>query len=187
MGLFLYNISILAYGLLIRVFSLFNPKAAKFIGGRKGVNARWKAHFINDKRPVAWFHAASLGEFEQGKPVLEAFNLLHPQHQIFLSFFSPSGYELRKDYAEADLITYLPLDTATNARQLLDIVKPSVVFFIKYGFIAIVAWLLKVLGLLHPRQANLSEELISLILVHFLVVMCEDVKVFSLTTNFKYF
>lgn len=134
MGLFLYNISILAYGFLIRVFSLFNPKAAKFIRGRKGLEQHWQSHFKNDSRPVAWFHAASLGEFEQGKPVLEAFKLQHPNYQIFLTFFSPSGYELRKDYAEADLITYLPLDTQANAKQLLDIAKPSVIFFIKYEF-----------------------------------------------------
>lgn len=134
MALFLYNILITAYGLLIRFTSLFNPKAGRFIKGRKGLSKKWRAHFEKNQTPVAWFHAASLGEFEQGKPVIEAFKAGYPNHKIFITFFSPSGYELRKDYAGADLITYLPLDSRANAKQLLDIVRPSVIFFIKYEF-----------------------------------------------------
>lgn len=134
MALFLYNIFIVAYGLLIRLSSLFNSKARKFIKGRKGLPKKWQIHFEKNQKPVAWFHAASLGEFEQGKPVIEAFKAGYPNHKIFITFFSPSGYELRKDYEGADLITYLPLDRPANAKQLLDTIKPSVIFFIKYEF-----------------------------------------------------
>lgn len=134
MALFIYNLFIAAYGLIIRLAALFNPKADKFIKGRQGVFQTWENHFSENKRPVAWFHAASLGEFEQGRPVIEAFKINHPDHIIFITFFSPSGYELRKDDKTGDLITYLPLDTSGNARCLLDTVKPSVIFFIKYEF-----------------------------------------------------
>lgn len=83
---------------------------------------------------MVWFHAASLGEFEQGRPVMEAFRKRYPAHKILLTFFSPSGYEVRKSYAGADFIVYLPIDTPTNARQLVSLVKPELAFFIKYEF-----------------------------------------------------
>lgn len=134
MALFIYNFFITAYGLIIQLAALFNPKAGKFIKGRQGVSQAWENHFSKNKRPVAWFHAASLGEFEQGRPVIEAFKKAYPDHTIFITFFSPSGYELRKNDEIGDLITYLPLDTPGNARRLLDTVKPSVIFFIKYEF-----------------------------------------------------
>lgn len=85
-------------------------------------------------RPVAWFHAASLGEFEQGRPVIEAYRLAYPDHFILLTFFSPSGYEIRKNYTGADYICYLPIDTIANARAFVSIVNPRVAFFIKYEF-----------------------------------------------------
>ncbi|MCE7993284.1 MAG: 3-deoxy-D-manno-octulosonic acid transferase [Roseivirga sp.] len=134
MALFAYNFFIAAYGLIIRLAALFNPKAGKFINGRQGIFQTWENYFTNNQRPVAWFHAASLGEFEQGRPVIEAFKKSYPEHIIFITFFSPSGYELRKNDKIGDLITYLPLDTPANAKRLLDTVKPSVVFFIKYEF-----------------------------------------------------
>lgn len=134
MARFLYNFFIAAYGLIIRLVALFNPKASKFIKGRQGITRTWQQQFLTNDKPVAWFHSASLGEFEQGKPVIEAFKASHPDHLIFITFFSPSGYEQRKDDPSGDIITYLPLDTPSNARQLLDTVKPSVIFFIKYEF-----------------------------------------------------
>ncbi len=134
MARLLYNLFIATYGTTIRLVSLFNPKAGKFIEGRKRLVSTWQNYFSKNSRPVAWFHAASLGEFEQGRPVIEAFKESYPDHLIFITFFSPSGYEQRKDDPIGDLITYLPLDTPTHARQLLDIAKPSVIFFIKYEF-----------------------------------------------------
>lgn len=134
MARLLYNFLIAAYGATIRLVSLFNPKANKFIKGRKGVVNTWQDYFSKNSKPVSWFHAASLGEFEQGRPVIEAFRSNYPDHIIFITFFSPSGYEQRKDDPIGNLITYLPLDTPSHARQLLDIVKPSVIFFIKYEF-----------------------------------------------------
>ncbi|GAB5523724.1 MAG: glycosyltransferase N-terminal domain-containing protein [Roseivirga sp.] len=134
MARLLYNFLIAAYGTTIRLVSLFNPKAAKFIKGRKGLRSTWQNHFSKNSKPVAWFHTASLGEFEQGRPVIEAFKANYPDHAIFITFFSPSGYEQRQDDPIGDLITYLPLDTPAHARQLLDIVEPSVIFFIKYEF-----------------------------------------------------
>lgn len=87
-----------------------------------------------NKQPIAWFHAASLGEFEQGRPVMDAFRTQYPTHKILLTFFSPSGYEVRKDYEGADFIVYLPADTPGNARQFVQLVNPEIAFFIKYEF-----------------------------------------------------
>ncbi|MBO0935498.1 3-deoxy-D-manno-octulosonic acid transferase [Fibrella sp. HMF5335] len=130
----LYNLSIFLYGLAIRLVAPFNRKARLLVAGR----ARWREPFalkpLDLARPVAWFHAASLGEFEQGRPVIEAFRQQHPDYQIVLSFFSPSGYEVRKNYAGADVVTYLPADTAANARDWLAVVRPQKAFFIKYEF-----------------------------------------------------
>ena len=89
---------------------------------------------VGNTAPVAWFHAASLGEFEQGRPVMEAFRAQYPDHKILLTFFSPSGYEVQKDYDGADYVAYLPADTPANARQFVALVKPCIAFFIKYEF-----------------------------------------------------
>jgi 3-deoxy-D-manno-octulosonic-acid transferase len=118
---------------------MFNPKAALWIKGRKqywsilekSLNA---APFTVPGRKLAWFHCASLGEFEQGRPIIEAFRLQHPEYLIFLTFYSPSGYEVRSDYAGADLVLYLPLDTQSNVRRFVETVKPDIVFYIKYEF-----------------------------------------------------
>ncbi len=130
----LYNLTIFLYSLLIRLAAPFNRKARLLVAGRQ----RWKQPFVDKPldagRPVAWFHAASLGEFEQGRPVIEAFRAAYPTYQIVLSFFSPSGYEVRKTYAGADVVTYLPADTATNARDWMQFVRPQIAFFIKYEF-----------------------------------------------------
>ena len=134
MGAAIYNLSILFYGLAVRLASLFNNKAKQFIEGRKNIFTQLTESLKDNNADLVWFHCASLGEFEQGRPVMEAYRKVHPQHKILVTFFSPSGYELRKNYDGADFIFYLPLDTAKNARLFLDIVKPSLVIFVKYEF-----------------------------------------------------
>ena len=129
----LYHISILIYGLLIKVVALFNSKAKLFIDGRKNIFERIKAGVNTNERPI-WFHFASLGEFEQGRPVLEEIKRTKPQEKIIITFFSPSGYEIRKTYALADGIFYLPLDTATNAKRFIQLVNPKMAIFTKYEF-----------------------------------------------------
>ena len=132
--LLLYNLSIFLYSAAIWLAAPFNRKARLLVAGRQ----RWREPFaqkpLDPARPVAWFHAASLGEFEQGRPVIEAFRTKCPDYQIVLSFFSPSGYAVRKDYAGADVVTYLPADTAANARDWMALVQPRKAFFIKYEF-----------------------------------------------------
>ncbi|MFA4851527.1 MAG: glycosyltransferase N-terminal domain-containing protein [Bacteroidales bacterium] len=130
---FLYNLSIFFYSLLIHCAGFFNKKARLWIEGRKNVFTKIK-NTISSKELIAWFHCASLGEFEQGRTVIEHLRKRHPEYKILLTFFSPSGYEVRKNYKAADYIFYLPLDTSGNAKRFLDIVKPSIVFFIKYEF-----------------------------------------------------
>jgi len=104
------------------------------ISGRKNWESRLQAAFGGNTAPVAWFHAASLGEFEQGRPVMEAFHLKYPEYKLLVTFFSPSGYEVRKDYPLAFHVDYLPLDSPRNARKFLRIVNPAISFFMKYEF-----------------------------------------------------
>ena len=134
MGLFIYNISIRLYGLLIRLVSLFNQKARLFVQGRKGLFKKLEETFAGNERPVLWLHAASLGEFEQGRPVLEAFRQAYPHYRILLTFYSPSGYEVRKNYAGADDVFYLPEDSKANAGRFLTLVNPSIAILVKYEF-----------------------------------------------------
>jgi len=133
---FLYPLSIRAYALLMRLAAFFHPKARQWVQGRENLLPRLLSDLppLIQGRPVAWFHAASLGEFEQGRPVMEAFRARYPDYFIFLTFFSPSGYELRKNYAGADFVAYLPIDTPANARRLVGLLRPRVAFFIKYEF-----------------------------------------------------
>ncbi len=128
-----YLVGIKIYYLLIAIASMFNPKARFWIKGRKGIFRKLKQE-LNPNNNIAWFHCASLGEFEQGRPLIEAFKEKHKEYKILLTFFSPSGYEIRKNYEGADYIFYLPLDTPKNAKRFINIVNPSVVFFIKYEF-----------------------------------------------------
>jgi 3-deoxy-D-manno-octulosonic-acid transferase len=130
---FLYNLSIFFYSLLIHCSGLFNKKAGLWIDGRKNIFAKIK-NTLGSNDLIAWFHCASLGEFEQGMPVIEQLRKLHPEYKILLTFFSPSGFEVRKNYDGADYIFYLPLDTHGNAKRFIEIVNPSIVFFIKYEF-----------------------------------------------------
>lgn len=130
---FIYNLSIRVYTFLIRLVAPFNEKARLWIRGRKGLLSQMAAK-IDGSKPVVWFHSSSLGEFEQGRPVIEAFKAKHPDYAVLLTFFSPSGYEVRKNYAGADYIFYLPADTRRNARRFMQIVKPKAALFIKYDF-----------------------------------------------------
>lgn len=129
----LYNLSIYFYSILIRLTAPFNIKAGQIYKGRKQTFAGIKDKIKHD-RPIVWVHCASLGEFEQGRPVIEAIRKQHPEYQIFLTFFSPSGYEIRKNYDLADYIFYLPADTKKNAKKLIDLVRPEIVFFVKYEY-----------------------------------------------------
>jgi len=113
--------------------ALFNPKARKWVEGRRNWRQQYQADMVGASG-VLWVHAASLGEFEQGRPLIEAFRTRHPDWKIVLSFFSPSGYEIRKNYPYADLICYLPADTRRNARDFLDIIRPDAAIFVKYEF-----------------------------------------------------
>lgn len=128
-----YKAGIFIYSLLIRFFSMFNEKPKLFVQGRKN----WKENLtskIDGKSKYIWFHCSSLGEFEQGRPVIEELKNQFPFYKIVLTFFSPSGYEIRKNYPLADIVAYLPLDTKRNAQIFLDIVKPEKAFFVKYEF-----------------------------------------------------
>lgn len=130
---FLYNISIFVYSQLLGFFSLFNEKAKLFVSGRKGWEQRLQSQ-IDKSATYLWIHCASLGEFEQGRPVIEELKRQFPEYKITLTFFSPSGYEIRKNYELADVVVYLPLDTKRNAKIFLEIVQPEKAFFVKYEF-----------------------------------------------------
>lgn len=130
---FIYNLGVRIYQLLIAVVSTFNSKAKFFRNGRIGWESRLRESIKKNDR-VVWFHCASLGEFEQGRPVIESFKVKYPDIKILLTFFSPSGYEIRKNYTGADYIFYLPLDTYWNATKFIDIVNPIATIFVKYEF-----------------------------------------------------
>jgi len=117
----------------VAVMSLFSKKVHKmWHGEREAFNVLKKK--VDPNARYVWFHAASLGEFEQGRPLMESLRKTHPEYKILLTFFSPSGYEVRKDYKGADIICYLPLDTPINAIRFLRLIRPEVAFFIKYEF-----------------------------------------------------
>ncbi len=129
----MYELIISLYTLGVGVASLFNPKARKmWKGGREAF--RVLRDKVDSSSRYVWFHAASLGEFEQGRPIMERLRAEHPEYKILLTFFSPSGYEVRKNYEGADIVCYLPLDTYFGARRFLSLVHPEVAFFIKYEF-----------------------------------------------------
>ncbi len=129
----IYNISIRLYVVLIYVASIANSKAKSWINGRKNIFQQIKDN-VDPAKKTAWFHVSSLGEFEQGRPVIEAFKIKYPDYQIVLTFFSPSGYEIRKNYNGVDAVFYLPSDSAKNARRFIELVNPAVAFFVKYEF-----------------------------------------------------
>ncbi|MGC1244268.1 MAG: glycosyltransferase N-terminal domain-containing protein [Chryseosolibacter sp.] len=129
-----YNISIFFLGLGLKLWSLFNTKAREFVTGRKGIFKKIEEALKGNTYPIVWVHCASLGEFEQGRPVIEALKNEFRHHKIFLTFFSPSGYRVRKGYSNADFVFYLPLDTPRNARRFVQKVKPKLALFVKYEF-----------------------------------------------------
>ena len=133
MMLFLYNLIVQIAAFLLKIVALFSPKMKLFVDGRKEVFPVLEQKIkLTDK--TIWFHAASLGEYEQGLPVIEKIKEQFPSHKIILTFFSPSGYEVRKNNTVADVTVYLPLDTQKNSQQFLQLVHPDLVFFIKYEY-----------------------------------------------------
>ena len=131
--LFIYNLVVLFASQILKILALFSPKMKLFVDGRKSVFQTLK-NKIHPEDKVFWFHAASLGEYEQGLPVIEKVKSEFPHHKIVVTFFSPSGYEVRKNNTIADVTVYLPLDSKANAKQFLNLVHPDKVFFIKYEF-----------------------------------------------------
>lgn len=131
----LYTISIYLYLLGIQLAQVVLPKARTWVNGRKNWLPQLQAKLAAQRKPgqsLIWIHCASLGEFEQGRPLIEGLKQRYPDRLILLSFYSPSGYEIRKNYSLADIVCYLPADTPRNARQFLDCVKPDLIVFVKY-------------------------------------------------------
>ena len=132
--LFLYRIFIGIYPIAAWILGFVNPKAKQWHTGRKEILTQIAAALAANTKPIIWMHCASLGEFEQGRPVLEGLQKQYPNYSILLTFFSPSGYEVHKNYSGADYIFYLPMDSAGNARKFLKITNPSIAIFVKYEF-----------------------------------------------------
>ena len=128
-----YEVTLAVYNALLFIASFFNKKARHWVDGRKGIFDKLKSE-LEGKSNIVWFHCASLGEFEQGRPVIEEYKRRNPKIYILLTFFSPSGYEIRKNYQGADSVFYLPLDFKRNAIRFINIVNPNIVIFVKYEF-----------------------------------------------------
>lgn len=129
----LYDLAIGIYDLLVHIMAPFSRKPRKMMKGHWVVYELLRQQMEKDAQYI-WFHAASLGEFEQGRPLIEKIRMKYPEYKILLTFFSPSGYEVRKNYRGADVVCYLPFDKPRNVKKFLDIVNPSMAFFIKYEF-----------------------------------------------------
>lgn len=130
----MYTIGIYIYIAIIKLAALFGHKKAKFmLEGHSEIFAILKDK-VKEGTDYIWFHASSLGEFEQGRPMIEKFRAEHPEYKVVLTFFSPSGYRSARNYQQADIVCYLPFDTPCNVKRFLNIVKPKMVFFIKYEF-----------------------------------------------------
>lgn len=130
----LYNIGITLLDNAIKLASFFHPKAKAFVTGRRDLLSKVERAFANNESPVVWFHCASLGEFEQARPVIESLKKEYNQYKILLTFFSPSGFEVRKNYPLADFVFYLPIDKKTSASRWVKAVRPSLAIFVKYEF-----------------------------------------------------
>ncbi|AZQ61029.1 3-deoxy-D-manno-octulosonic acid transferase [Flammeovirga pectinis] len=130
----IYNIGTYMFSGAMKFASLLNPKAKLFVDGRHQLLSKIQTDFKNNNQEIAWFHCASLGEFEQGRPVIEAFKVQFPAYKIVLTFFSPSGYTVQNNYEHADYIYYLPLDTKSNAELFVKTINPQIAFFVKYEF-----------------------------------------------------
>ena len=131
--LFLYNLVVSIAGVFLKIVALFSPKIKLFVEGRKNVFTILEEKITPTDKTI-WFHSASLGEYEQGLPVIEKIKEKYPSHKIIVTFFSPSGYEVRKNNTVADVTIYLPLDTKSNAKKFLKLAHPEFAFFIKYEF-----------------------------------------------------
>jgi len=130
---FIYNILVITGEFVLKIGSLFHPKLKLFIEGRKETMSLLKRTLNKGDRPI-WMHCASLGEFEQGRPIFEKLKEQYPSKKMLLTFFSPSGYEIRKKYKGADVVCYLPIDTKSRVNKFLDIVQPELAVFVKYEF-----------------------------------------------------
>ena len=133
MRLFFYNLFLLFFKAGIRIAGLFDAKAKQWVIGRKNIFEKLETALAGNSK-IIWIHCASLGEFEQGRPLLEKLRFQYPAYKLLLTFFSPSGYEIRKDYKGANWVFYLPMDGVQNAKRFLKIVSPSLVIFVKYEF-----------------------------------------------------
>ncbi|QQX78157.1 3-deoxy-D-manno-octulosonic acid transferase [Aequorivita iocasae] len=129
----IYNLLILIASFLLKIVALFSKKMKLFVNGRRSVYETLQQKISATDKTI-WFHCASLGEFEQGVPIMEAIKKLKPDHKIVVSFFSPSGYEIKKNTPLADAVVYLPMDTPANAKKFISAVHPSLTFFVKYEF-----------------------------------------------------
>ena len=129
----IYQIALFSYTILIRIASLFNHKAKLWLKGRKNSFPYLETQ-IKKEYQIIWFHCASLGEFEQGKPLMEKIKKLHPEYKLLVTFFSPSGYEYRKDNPLINYVCYLPIDSKKNARKFIELVNPKQAYFVKYEF-----------------------------------------------------
>ena len=129
----IYNLAMYLLELGVKLAALFSDKPAKMVKGHRDAFELLKSKIDRNARYI-WFHAASLGEFEQGRPLIERIRKDYPQYKILQTFFSPSGYEVRKNYDGADIVCYLPFDTPSNVRKFIDLVNPCMVFFVKYEF-----------------------------------------------------
>ena len=130
----LYESFIILYPLIARILSLKNKKARLWVNGRKDLFARLRNQISATNGDLVWIHCASLGEYEQGLPFIEAIKKQYPRYQLLVTFFSPSGYEIKKNISEGTIISYLPMDSATNAKKFLAITKPKLILFIKYEY-----------------------------------------------------
>ena len=129
----MYNIAIYVYLFAVKVVALFKEKPSKMVKGHREVFEILRNKIDRNARYI-WFHAASLGEFEQGRPLIERIRKEYPEYKILQTFFSPSGYEVRKNYEGADIVCYLPFDTPGNVRKFMELANPCMAFFIKYEF-----------------------------------------------------
>ncbi|MBC7552905.1 MAG: 3-deoxy-D-manno-octulosonic acid transferase [Taibaiella sp.] len=149
----IYRAGVGAYATGIKVASAFNPKAKLFVNGRKGLIGKISNALAAETRKVIWMHCASLGEFEQGRPLIEAIKERYGSYAILITFYSPSGYEVRKNYIGADYVFYLPVDNRANAESFLDLINPVLCLFVKYDL-----WYYYLSGL---KKRNIPTFLVS--------------------------
>ena len=134
MAVFFYNIFLFLYKTGIRIAALWNKKARQWIKGRKDIHRQIAGCLVTADPPITWVHCSSLGEFEQGRPVIDKLKSNDPDSKILLTFFSPSGYEIRKNFKGVDWVFYLPMDSAANAKDFMSMVRPQMAIFIKYDY-----------------------------------------------------